>query len=291
MDIRTLRYFLTVAELLHFGRAAKNLSVSQPSLSRAVRQLEDEIGVRLFFRTTRSIELTPSGKVLKNEAEDILYALNQAKIRTRRAANLIENQIRISYTEFAIKGRMPNCLDKLRSFYPDLKLSLHFCPSWLAIELIKSGEYDISFVIDLKDASGVDHAFAWSDHLMAVLPSRHPLSTRKSIDFGDLVGEPMVLGSWKLWTPFRVMIDREFKKIGAKPDIAQEKDLTYEIFGLVSTGAGITLYSSCIENYNVKGITYVPMRQREIEINNYLVWNKNVSNEIIGKILEFCRQL
>lgn len=284
MDLRKLIYFLAVAEDRHFRRASERLNVSQPSLTRAVQQLEDEIGAPLFSRSTRKVELSPSGKVLLEEARNIVSAIERAKRRAARAAGGESGEIRISYTEFAIKGQLPDILNHLRLSLPDLEVNLQLMDSWTAHAALSAGEIDIAYVIDVKDELDLDRDLAWKDHLVAVMPSGHRLAKRRSVSIRDLLGEPIVLGSRQLWGPFRLMIDREFGKIGAYANVVQEGQLTDHILGLVSAGIGITLYSDCIRNYMIRGLSYVPVDSGTIEINNYLVWDRSVPDTIINHI-------
>lgn len=185
MDSRLLRYFVAVAEELNFGRAAERLHMAAPPLSRAIRQLEAELGVTLFERSTRHVELTSAGSVLLAEARIALDALTAAVARTRRAA------IRNPTLVLAVKADGDaGLLDEILATYaadPDaLPVTVRLCGRGEHAGLLRAGEVDAALVHEPFDHTGIDAEVIAHEPRVAVLPAVHPLAARDQVRLGDL---------------------------------------------------------------------------------------------------------
>ncbi|WP_029004418.1 LysR family transcriptional regulator [Azorhizobium doebereinerae] len=253
-DLRHVRSFITLAEVLHFSRAADRLNMTQPGMSRLIGELEREVGVPLFRRTTRSVELTEAGKAFLAEARLALERLERAVSLARRTASGETGVLRIGYMDFAINGRLPEFLRSFSRLRPDIRLELSFIATLKQHEALLADRIDIGFMIGPVDQPGMASYTFDSDRYVALLPITHPLSNVRSLKLADLAGEPFVLGSGENWGAFRNQFFSLCHRAGFTPDIVQEASSSEGIFGLVAAGAGVSVYASCVRNVQRRGI-------------------------------------
>ncbi|WP_163511915.1 LysR family transcriptional regulator [Fodinicola acaciae] len=184
MEIRELRYFVAVAEELHFGRAARRLGIAQPPLSRAIRQLERKIGVELLARTPQRVTLTGAGQVLLADAKHILDAVSAATTRTRRAGSRPEKLV-VAMKPSLDGGLLPEIL----AAYDTLPVEVVIYGMGEQTELVRDGRADLLFVHDQADLSGLDTIEFRREGRVLVVPRTHRLASRTSVCMADLSGE------------------------------------------------------------------------------------------------------
>ncbi|NMH97555.1 LysR substrate-binding domain-containing protein [Pseudonocardia acidicola] len=186
VELRHLRAFVAVAEELHFSRAAKRLNVVQQSLSAQIRQLEDELGVRLFRRTTRSVELSDAGRVLLPHARSILGAVATACEQTRRASSGEAGRLAISYTPTVAAETLPRLVGELHARHPDVALQM--CEMWQAesVDAVNSGRFDVGLARCPVVVGDVECMVLREEALGVVLGARHPLAARVRVPLAHL---------------------------------------------------------------------------------------------------------
>ncbi len=196
IELRHLRYYLAVAEELHFGRAAARLGISQPPLSQAIRTLEEELGVQLLRRTSRSVVPTPAGLALAGEARRVLGALEYAVAETRRAAGT-RSVVRIGATPTMSLDGLQRFLTALSARQPSLQLQVTHIASLEQIKRLRSGELDFGlFYVPLPHADIESEPLFHADPIVAVLPHGHPLSSKRAVRPKDLTAETLVTSRW-----------------------------------------------------------------------------------------------
>ena len=192
IELRHLRYYLAVAEELHFGRAATRLGISQPPLSQAIRRLEDELGVELLQRTSRSVLPTPAGLAFAGEARRVLGALESAVAEARRAAGT-RSVVRIGATPTISLDRLQRFLATLSAREPSLQLQATHIGSLEQIRRLRSGELDFGlFYVPAPYADIESEPLFHADPIVALLPHGHPLSSRRTVRPKDVTGEMLV---------------------------------------------------------------------------------------------------
>src|SRR5229473_1738103 len=194
-DLRQLRYFVAVAERLHFGRAAEALHISQPPLSRAIRALEEELGVALFTRTRRRVELTPQGARLLEEARRVTGQLERAVHELRAMAAGGHARLRIGFVSLADYGVLPGLLKAYKSAQPGVRLALREMLSPDQAAALAAGELDFGLLLPpVRGPSGLEHVVVQRERFVAALPSRHRLaSARGRLAVSALAGESFVM--------------------------------------------------------------------------------------------------
>ncbi|WSQ07435.1 LysR family transcriptional regulator [Streptomyces sp. NBC_01231] len=185
MESRPVRYFVAVAEELNFARAAERLGISPPPLSRAIRQLESELGAVLFERTTHSVTLTPAGEVLLAEAPFALEALEAAGRRARRAA-AAEPKLALAVKADGDAGLLEAILARYAAGPAALPVSVRLCAWHEQSRLLRQGEADVALAYEPYDRTGLDAEDLTAEPRVAALAARHPLAARAGLSLADL---------------------------------------------------------------------------------------------------------
>jgi DNA-binding transcriptional LysR family regulator len=175
VELRHLRCFIAVAEELHFARAAERLHIDQSPLSRTIKELEEELGARLFVRTTRSTQLTRAGRLLLEHVPRIFTALEQARDSVRSASNGYHGQLRIALSDGITPSRLPALLAQCREEDPEVEVRLFEVPLAQQIKGLHDDLYDAGFSMADDVGDGIVVTPAWEDELMVAVPARHPV--------------------------------------------------------------------------------------------------------------------
>lgn len=192
MELRRLEYFLVVARLQHFGRAAEKLHVSQPGLSQQIRVLEQELGAQLIDRSTKPISLTTAGEVLREQGELILAQVNLCVERVRAADQNPAGLLRVAYTRSAGDLNMHKLVEQFRARYPDVQLSLTSAWTSRNLELLEGGEVDIAFARSLVSDRAVDSMIIEIEELVVALPADHALAASGKVTVDDIIDLPLI---------------------------------------------------------------------------------------------------
>src|SRR5438105_4259574 len=192
-ELWQLRYFVAVAERLHFGRAADALHISQPPLSRAIRALEERLGVRLFARSRRRVELTPEGAHLLEEARRLTSQVERVVLQLRGMASGEQGRLRIGFVSLADYGVLPGLLKAFKTVRPGVTLALREMLSPEQAAALAAGELDFGFL--LPPVSGeFEHIVVQRERFVAALPARHRLArARGKLGLSELAGDPFVM--------------------------------------------------------------------------------------------------
>ena len=253
-DLRHIRSFVTLAEELHFSRAAVRLRMTQPGMSRLIGELERELDVVLFRRTTRTVELTDAGKAFLTQSRIALDHFERAITIARRTASGVTGVLRIGYMDFAINGRLPELLREFNQHRPEIRLELSYIPTMKQQEALLADRIDIGFMIDSFEIAGMRNYHFDKDQYVALLPIAHPLSNVRELRLSDLAKESFILGSGDSWGAFRRRLFPIFHRLGFSPDIVQQPSSSEGIFGLVAAGVGVSVYAACARNVQRRGI-------------------------------------
>ena len=193
MDLRHLRCFIAVAEELHFARAAERLHIEQSPLSRAIKELEEDLGVRLFDRTTRSTRLTRAGQVFLEHVPRVFSALEQASNSIRAVAAGYQDQLRVALSDGITPPRLSALLAQCRQDDPDIEIRLFEIPLSQQIRGLNDELYDVGFAQSADVGDGIVAEAAWSEPLVVVMPARHPLLVHKRIPLDEVLRYPLVM--------------------------------------------------------------------------------------------------
>ena len=241
MELRHLRYFLTVAEELHFARAAEKLHMDQSPLSRAIKDLEDELGAKLFTRTTRNIRLTHAGKVFLERVPRIFEALEQARDGAKSAASGFHGQLRIALSDGITPSRLPALLARSREEESEVEIRLFEVPLDQQIRGLQEDLYDAGLSMADEVGDGIVTTPAWDDELMVALSLRHPLLEHRRIPLEMVLQQRLVLGDPAACQGHTRQIDRILQKRDEELQILQRVATFDVMMALVSAGLAVGL--------------------------------------------------
>jgi DNA-binding transcriptional LysR family regulator len=251
LEPRLLRSFVTVAEELHFGRAAKRLHMSQPPLSVQIQKLERELGVRLFERDRRKVLLTEAGAFLLSRAKHLLVEAERVCIEAERIARGEAGVLAIGYTPTATFELLPSLIRRFRKRSPDVRLELMEMRSALQLEALTAGRIEIGFACGPLSLAApgasvhdglVEHVLA-RERFFVALPRRHRLAARRSVRVDELHGEASVIVRMDVERAWATACDVALRRAGVVLQVVQETDTKIALLGLIAAGVGLSVVS------------------------------------------------
>jgi len=294
MELRHLRYVVTLAEELHFGRAAARLHISQPPLSQQIRQLEEEIGVKLFLRTNRQVRLTEAGEAFVPEARAILaHSDSAAKLAVRASKGEI-GQLRVGTVTSTESGFFRTVVDILRRFaanYPDVHLVLRSLNPDLQVRGLREGSIDIGFVTLPVDDEELGIEWVRGEPLMLALPENHPLAKEHRIPLRKLAIEPHVMFSRSMFPGYYDLIVSSCRNAGFSLNIVHEADAIYTVLALVAAGVGVSLLPSSIQDIPRHGIVFRKLDGHLPEIEMGAAYRRDASSNVLRAFLDVVREV
>jgi DNA-binding transcriptional LysR family regulator len=294
MDLRRIRYFVAVAEELHFGHAATRLHISQPPLSQQIQALEKELGVQLFIREHKRVRLTPAGQIFLDEARSLLNQAARAVEVTQRAARGETGLLRIGFTSSLPYARiMPRIIQHFRSRYPHIQLQLEELSSRRQIPALAQDKLDIGFLrpSSLLQDTGLEHLVLLEEPLVAVMPASHPLASRRSVQMPMLRDEPFIFYATRLGSELTAQIVNMCHQAGFSPNVVQEVYEMHTILGLVATGLGISIVADSLRQVQLDNIVYVPLEAPAAVTQVLLAWRRHPASPVLDNFLATARQL
>jgi DNA-binding transcriptional LysR family regulator len=287
MELRHLRYFVAVAEEENVSRAALKLHVSQPGLSRQIRDLEDEIGFQLFERSPKSLKLSVAGKVFLTEAKSILQHAEDAVKKARAAAGGTQGEIHVGYAPSLTVQILPPMLRAFQGEFPRVRVSLHDLSSEEMLAQLGAGKLQVALTVRppakmLRKFSFVEIArYAMR---VAVAPN-HPLAKLKAITLRQMAPEPLISLNRKDYPEARAETKKLFAAVNLKPNFAEEHESGTGIIAAVEAGRGIALVPSslaCIVGTRVKLLSLKPALP---PIPVGALWRRDAKGELVKKFV------
>lgn len=260
MEFRHIRYFIAVSEEHNIGRAAKRLNISQPPLTRQIKQLEDELSVELFTRTARGVELTPAGALFLEEARNIGAILSRAKERTQRAARGEIGRLDVAMFGSAILDAIPKILLSFKEAHPDVNVQLHQMGKTEQIEALRQRRIDVAFNRLLTPLSDITSELVMRENLLIAVNEVHPLSRQESIPMAAIAGQPLILFPTQGRPNFIDKTISMCNEAGFFPTIAQEVGDAVSSVALVASGFGLCLVPQSLTSLAIPGVVYRPIR-------------------------------
>ena len=257
MELRHLRYFRAVAEELHFGRAAERLHIAQPPLSQQIRQLERELEVSLFTRSTRRVELTAAGEAYLKRAVAVLDAVDDAGQQARRIAHGVEGHLTIGCVGSATYSVLPRLVRALRDELPHVEISIRgemLAPAQL--DALRAGDVDIALLRPPVDDAAIRVEVLRRDRLIAALPAEHPLAQRDLLRVGELRGEDFIAHAGQGRSVMGGLLAAICADAGFAPRIRHEVSETSTLVTLVAAGLGVAVVPAPTADLDIAGVTY-----------------------------------
>ncbi|OUL34412.1 LysR family transcriptional regulator [Nostoc sp. 106C] len=290
MELRHLRYFVTLAEELHFGKAAEKLHIAQPPLSQQIRQLEQELGFELFHRTKRNVQLTEAGQVFLVEVQQILQQLQQA-VQIGRQTNRGEmGQLVVGFVSTAAYNILPIILKYFRSRVPGVSLELHELTTDQQLEWLREGRMDVGFIRPPVE----DKTFSWEiifqESLIVALPETHWLANQSDVSLTSLANEPFILFPRKLAPGLYDLIISLCQQAGFSPSVAQEAIQMQTIVSLVAGEMGVAIAPESLQNLQRTGVVYKNIQESTPKAAIAMICRKNEKSPTVQRFLETVRQ-
>jgi DNA-binding transcriptional LysR family regulator len=260
MEIRQLRYFIAVAEELHFRRAAARLHISQPPLSQQIRALEDEMGCLLLARTRRRVELTPAGEAFLRDARALLQELDGAVATAQRINAGQTGRLRVNFVGSALLSIVPGIVQRFRGARPGIELELRERSTVEQLRAVRAGVVDVGLVRPPVEADPeLRFETVMRERTLAAMPVGHPLAQLRRVPLKRLSAEPFVLFPRAQAPGFHDLLVGSVAAAGAPPQVVQYAPEMLTIIGLVAAGIGLSLVPASVARLALEGVTYRPV--------------------------------
>ncbi len=290
IELRHLRYFIAVAEELHFGRAAARLNISQPPLSQQIQILEQQVGARLLARTNRSVSLTAAGKQFLADSRQVVSLVNDAAARAERLHLGETGELRLGFTSSApFISAVSHTLSTFRRHYPDVHIQTREINTREQIVPLNEGSLDLGLMRNTQ----LPDTLAWEvilrEPLMAMIPRDHPLAAQPSVTLAELAQEPFVFFDPHVGTGLYDDILGLMRRYGLSPVITQEVGEAMTIIGLVAAGLGVSILPASFKRVQLNEMRWVAIAEEDAVSEMWLVWPKH--HELSNAAQRFKKQL
>jgi len=286
MELRHLRYFVAVAEELHFGRAAARSFVAQPTLSQQIKAFEGEVGAQLFDRSRRGVALTDVGAVLLPHARRVLAEAERAEAAVRAAAEGRAGGLRIGYEAPIMRDGLADSIRAFQTDVPDAVLDFWEAGSREQTDAVREGRADVALVLLPVDERGVEVRSLREAPVMIVLPEGHRLAGRETVALADLADEPQV--AWAR-DPSPEIYDaylRACQAAGFVPKVVQEVRYVESLLGLVAAGVGVGTVHAARVQPGYPGVAYARLVEPGLTIETGVAWRRGDESPLLARFLE-----
>jgi len=291
LELRHLRYFVAVAEELHFGRAAARLNVAQPALSQQIKQLERELGALLLARTKRRVALTEPGRLFLAEARRTLTQAALAVEVARGAEAGQVGRLRIGYVDAALWSPLPEVIRAFRERYPRVALTMfERLPAEHPAD-IRRGDVDLAIGPPPLAAAQLEVTPFTQEPGMVAVPAEHPLAGREAIAISELADAPWVLVPARVPSRLRDLTLRAAAAAGFTPRVAQEARELDTLIALVSAGLGVTLVPASAARFSRPGVVFRPLAGEALSFRLVAIRRRGLAAPAVRSFLEVLREV
>ncbi|MEW7277130.1 LysR family transcriptional regulator [Aquimarina sp. 2201CG1-2-11] len=287
LELRHLTYFLAVAEELHFRKAADRLFISQPGLSRQIKQMEEIVGVDLFIRSKRKVQLTSAGAYLKKELNYIFNHIDFTIKQTRLIDQGSDGEIRMGFLGSAMQTVAHSLLVKTNEVYPNIRFSLEEMSNHLQVNAIESDQIDLGFVRLSRVPGGIQKKIVHTDTFSLALPITHHLNKENFKNIKQVAQENFILFSSDYSSLYYNKIMSICENNGFTPKVTHKSVHAQTIFKLVESGLGVAIVPTSLQFGFDLGVKFlqIPKISQKAELS--VIWKTDNRNPALSKILEF----
>lgn len=287
MEIRQLRYFVAVAEEMHFNRAAERLHIAQPALSQQIQRLERDLKTTLFARTTRSVELTETGKVLLVAARRVIMETEHALSSVEQAVEGKTGILRVGFVGSAALNLIPRIVPEMRQMHPGMELELHELTTEQQLGSLESGNLDVGIVRDVESLPQIVAHELTREPLIVALPEDHPLAGKPSLALTDLSEAGFVVFPRQRVSRLYDVISALCLQAGFRMRVAQEAVQFPTILGLVAAKTGIAVVPQGMQALQLPGLRYVPLADESATSTiSLIVTAARAGTPLIGRFID-----
>lgn len=295
IELRMWRQFVAVAESLHFGKAATRLHMTQPPLTQAIAGLEERLGVRLFDRTKRSVQLTDAGQALLPEVRELLARATGLPAHARAAAHGESGRLRLAFVSTVGYGLLPQWLQAFRKAYPKVKLDLVESTGDVQLQSLERGDIDAGCMLHSAgfEPAGFHHLRVVREPLVLALPEQHELAGARTLELERVFDQPLVIFPRRTLPSLHDAVFAMYQAAGRTPNIVHEAIQLVTIVNLVSAGLGVAWVPETVRQFQRPGIVYRQITgkkaQQVPQVDTSLVW-QSTANPILERFIEFARE-
>lgn len=285
IELRHLRYFLVVAEELHFSRAAERLDIAQPPLSQMIRRLEHELGASLFHRSKRRVSLTDAGVIFQEEAKRTLAQAEQAIASVRRASRGELGRLVVGFIGSATYSVLPPIVRRFREQYPDVDVTLQELSTVQQLQALRDGQLQVGFLRPFALDPLLKSKVVLREPLMAALPEQHRLARHAKVSMRTLANEPFILFPRSLAPEMHDQIIGLCQHARFSPRVAQEAMQLPTIVSLVAAGLGVAVIPASLQNLGRVGVHYCAIRESTPQAELVVAWRAEPPSALLQSFL------
>lgn len=287
MELRHLRYFVAVAEELHFRKAAEKLHIVQPALSKQISALEAELGLRLLDRDRRHVTLTEAGRTFLDEAIAILSLAAAAKERATSVGEGRVGHLNIGFIQPALASVIPRALRRFRETYPDVRIRLAELTSRQVLEQLTSGQVHCAVTrLPVEPRQGIRYEPISQERVMLSVPEGHKLAGEESVELVDIEREDLILIDRRVEPQLHDYYLAACNEAGFSPRVAHEVSSTWVATGLVASGLGVGFAPESAMRAPQRGVEFVPIDGAPLHLTMGLVWADNAPPSVLRNFLQ-----
>ena len=291
IELRHLLYFKTVAEELHFRRAAERLFIAQPGLSRQIKQLEDYYQTKLFVRDKRNVELTETGLYLKKEVDLIFNQLSNIKGHIEKIAEGKISSLKLGFIGSAVQAILPQLLVELKQKQPLIDITLNELSNEVQLNLLNKQELDFGFVRINETPMGLKSIPILTEHFSLVVPKNRSYKIKGKINLKDFSKESFILFSKEYSNSYYELVMSIFEDHGFSPHVTLRTVNALSIFNLVSQGLGVAIVPSSLKKGYHTHVDFLELNHLPQRTTLSLIWNRKNRNPGIPLMLEIVEKL
>lgn len=291
MELRHIRYFLEITKDMNMTKAAQRLHMSQPPLSRQIKQLEMEIGTELFNRAGKHLTLTEAGSFFASKAQQVLTGITELEAAMMRIGKTGHRWLNIGFVPSTIYGFLPDLIRHYKSNNPKLEISLSEYMSYDQLNALKAGHIDMGFGRILFDDESVMQEIVLKEQLVAVVPKDHPLAKKSVISLNHLENLPLILYPTKPRPNYADQISSFFYKAGIRPNVIQEVQELQTTLGLVASGIGVSIVPISVSKMRAGDVSYIPFKETHMTSNVVMSYRVNEQSPEVHSFIKRVRLL
>lgn len=291
ITVRQIRYFLVLSDELHFGRAAARLHVSQPPLSASLKQLEEELGVRLLERSSKRVTLTRAGELFRRQARRVLTQLDDSIDLVRRIEKGATGLLRVGFTPAMLFRQVPEVLERFKQDFPGIELQLVEQNSLQQVEAVASGQLDVGFVHAIPFPEEVHHTIISDEPFLGCLPRFHERAGESGISLAELAEEPLIMFHRALAPYYYDRIMGLFHFHNLTPRIVHEVSHWLTIVALISRGMGAAVVPESLARAGFADVAFLHLNGVDLRHQSCCVWRAGAVQPNTERLLHLVDQV
>lgn len=290
MELRLLNYFVTLAEELHFGRAAQRLCISQPPLSVAIQQLEAELQAQLFERSSKGVRLTDAGEHLLGKARQLLQLTRQAAQETRDVAQGTRGHLRLGFVGSSLYRGLPQALQRLQQSHPQVRVDMLEANSAEQLLGLQQLRLDMALVHSIQPPDGIASQLIVAEPFVACLPDNHTLVRARAVDLAKLKDDRLILFSSLVSPAYHQRIYEMCLAHGFAPELRHEVRHWLSVLALVSLGQGVALVPAALRRVGLPHVKFRPLMGVHPASEMLAMWRQAPANPLVQVLLTCLQQ-